>query len=373
MEQDDDELLATALAASEAEYAAEQAEINAAMFASLYHPQWDPELNDAQVAQEMYMVQLGDASSSDELLARLSMAEGSSSQEVNTFIKEIVNALAARDDFLEGVDTMSDEEIASSMVEAMNDEEMAFILFFLTGNGSQQGVDTTNDQEIARSLAGGGGSQGVDTFNDEEMARMMYEAQFHEEGSAAGSESAEAIAKVIAENAQIAKQRDEPPPPPLEGGLEGLANHGQNVHVSAVEQPAMRTMEELLQRPLPPQMCPHDMIQELHQQISRPDLTCSPVNLLPNAQQGALVVLTSPDQLQVRCSRSQRIFEDVLVAVWNVVRNHKDKDELIRRLAEEIHEGVGQCNTGRITRLVNALRGFVDIGGQDVAQVPSLT
>ena len=38
----------------------------------------------------------------------------------------------------------------------------------------------------------------------------------------------------------------------------------------------------------------------------------------------------------------------VLIAVWNVTRVHKDKDEMTKRLAEEIAEGVGKCCGGRI-------------------------
>ena len=423
---DDDEELLAALVASEAEYHTDQAAMNAGIFAS-FNDSSDSELSDEQVAEEMYMAQLEDASSLDEILAR-SMAQGSSqgvsnffeedarslaggggvprrvdttlndemiarsladgddNQQVDTFMDEIIARTLAggENDQVEvrtlideeiartlaggeeEVSTINDEELARSLAEAFNDEEMDFISLFLMGDDSQ-GMDTTDDEAIARSLAGGGGSQEIDTLHDQEMARMMYQAQENEEGSE------DAIAKAIAENAKLAKQRDEPPPPPLEGGLGNLANHTQNVHVSAEEQPAMRTVEELMQRPLPPQMGPREMIQELHQQISRPDLTCAPVHLLQDAQQGALAVLASPDQLQVRCNRSQRVFEGVLVAVWNVIRSHKDKDEMIRRLAEEIHEGVGQCNTGRVTRLVNALRGFVDIGGQDVAQVTPLS
>ena len=41
---------------------------------------------------------------------------------------------------------------------------------------------------------------------------------------------------------------------------------------------------------------------------------------------------------------------------------------MTRRLAEEIAEGVGVCPGGKIGRLVNALRGFVNIGGELVEE-----
>ena len=241
-----------------------------------------------------------------------------------------------------GADTSADERLASSLA-----------------GSSSQGADTSADERLARSLAGSS-SQGADTSKDAEMARKLYQAEENAGGSGSGGggkSSAEAIAKVIEVNAKRAKreeQRQQPPPP--SGGLGRLAQHRDNVHAQAVEQPAFKTIEELMQRPLPRGMRPDDMIRELRQQLSRSDLTRSPVKLRHHAQQGALAVLNSPAHLHVRCSSSGRAFVDVLVAVWNVIRVHKDKDELLRRLAEEIYEGEENCTTGRVGRLINALR-----------------
>ena len=51
-----------------------------------------------------------------------------------------------------------------------------------------------------------------------------------------------------------------------------------------------------------------------------------------------------------------------------MITRHKDTTELTRRLAEEIAEGAGVCPGGKIGRLVNALRGFVNIGGELVEE-----
>ena len=51
-----------------------------------------------------------------------------------------------------------------------------------------------------------------------------------------------------------------------------------------------------------------------------------------------------------------------------MITRHKDTTELTRRLAEEIAEGAGVCPGGKIGRLVNALRGFVNIGGEMVEE-----
>ena len=345
--------------------------------------------NDAKVAEELYKAQLKDTSASNERLAR-SLAGGSRPDTSED--ERLARSLAGGDS--QGMNTADDEAYARSLAGGSRDTSEDERLARSLAGGSSQGMNTADDEKFARSLAGGssqgmntaddekfarslagGSSQRLDTSKDAEIARKVYQAQENEGGSAAGGKSsADAIAKVIEENAKRAKraeQREQPPPP--RGGLGGLAHHRDNVHAEAVEQPAFKTVDELLQRSLPRGMRPDDMIREIKQQISRTDLLRSPVKLKHEAQQGALAVLNSPPHLHVRCPKSGNEFSRVMVAVYNVIRSHKDKDELIRRLAEEIHEGNGECPTGRLGRLVNALRGFVDVGGQDVQQVLSLT
>lgn len=66
-------------------------------------------------------------------------------------------------------------------------------------------------------------------------------------------------------------------------------------------------------------------------------------------------------------------FDDTLVAVWNIIRTRgADKTHMIRRLAEEIAEGEGMCSGGRVCRLINSLRGFVDVGIHMVHERESL-
>jgi hypothetical protein len=53
-------------------------------------------------------------------------------------------------------------------------------------------------------------------------------------------------------------------------------------------------------------------------------------------------------------------FGELLSSVWAVIQGHEHAEELSRRLREELFEGRGMCFTGRATRLLNALQGFVD-------------
>lgn len=50
--------------------------------------------------------------------------------------------------------------------------------------------------------------------------------------------------------------------------------------------------------------------------------------------------------------------KSLFMSVWNCICNSKLRDELLNRLIEELEDANGQCLTGCIGRLVNALRGF---------------
>jgi len=49
---------------------------------------------------------------------------------------------------------------------------------------------------------------------------------------------------------------------------------------------------------------------------------------------------------------------EVIVAVWDRIRNHKDREEIINVLNIEIQDAKNMCFTGRVTRIVNCLCGF---------------
>lgn len=136
-------------------------------------------------------------------------------------------------------------------------------------------------------------------------------------------------------------------------GLRGLAAHGQNVHAAVIEGQAIKTMDDLVSTPLPPGMSVLDMIENCKQCVS----FLQPQNEITLR---ACDELGSNELLDIE--HGGYSFRQVLVGVWNMTIRHKDKVEMTKRLCEEMFEGIGTCPGGRIGRLVNALRGFVDVG-----------
>jgi hypothetical protein len=49
---------------------------------------------------------------------------------------------------------------------------------------------------------------------------------------------------------------------------------------------------------------------------------------------------------------------DVFASVYAFIFSHKDKDEMLKRLHEEMNDSSHMCLVGHVTRLVNSIRGF---------------
>jgi hypothetical protein len=159
----------------------------------------------------------------------------------------------------------------------------------------------------------------------------------------------QALAEIALEQAR--------PPPAASVALRDLASHSQNVHSAAVEGAANQSIAEILAIPLPPGTNVDNMVEFAKEAISR-----CPAGLNPATARAAIAELSNRAILEATYNRF--VYKNVLAAVWSIICKHKDSQDIIRRLAEEVHEGVGMCNGGKIGRLVNSLRGFVNVGGQ---------
>lgn len=49
---------------------------------------------------------------------------------------------------------------------------------------------------------------------------------------------------------------------------------------------------------------------------------------------------------------------DLFASIYFFITNHKHKNELLKRLFEEINECTGTCSLGHITRMINSIQGF---------------
>ena len=53
-------------------------------------------------------------------------------------------------------------------------------------------------------------------------------------------------------------------------------------------------------------------------------------------------------------------FKELLVAVWSIIRDHKDGNEIIDIMNTEMADADCKCFTGKMSRLINCLNGYDD-------------
>lgn len=55
-----------------------------------------------------------------------------------------------------------------------------------------------------------------------------------------------------------------------------------------------------------------------------------------------------------------RAYPKALDAVWAYIKSHKERKELEVRLSQELHDNIGMCGQGNLSRLINAVTGYLD-------------
>lgn len=137
--------------------------------------------------------------------------------------------------------------------------------------------------------------------------------------------------------------------------LRNFTGHAQNVHDAAVQNPAMNTFTELRVRAIRDRVDDQMWCEE-----ARVAIQASPAGLRLSDRNQAISILTNNADMSMEVRGTP--FRNYVAVVWNVIRGHRQRADMIRRLAEELSEGRGVCALGRVGRLINALRGFIDVG-----------
>lgn len=135
-----------------------------------------------------------------------------------------------------------------------------------------------------------------------------------------------------------------------EGGIDlaAFGRDSQSVHRSSVQAATQKAVEILMARPIPAEM---EALVEITQAFD--DSTA--VRFGANAKERALIELTND---YYNTEAFNQIYGNVLDRVWAYIRIHTERSELIRRLAQEIIEGVKMCVNGKMTHLVNVIYAY---------------
>ena len=121
----------------------------------------------------------------------------------------------------------------------------------------------------------------------------------------------------------------------------GVFNDSQNVHSSSIQKSVKESINNLMKDSF---TCEKKFIIETLL-TSKLECISSLLSYLDDKDYHSTLLLT---------------FYDVFVKVFGRISNSPHKEELMRRLDEEMMESKDKCFTGRITRLLNVLNGFYE-------------
>lgn len=141
-----------------------------------------------------------------------------------------------------------------------------------------------------------------------------------------------------------------------DGGIDlaGFANDRQSVHRGSVQKETEENIKRILELPLLPPLIPH------FKQSSYIEFLIALNNNGTSGKDLLIVdyVLRKECNMEIIAFGTDHL--TVFNHVWSYIQSHEHKDELIRRLREEVVESRGMCSNGKICRLINALQGFMD-------------
>lgn len=130
--------------------------------------------------------------------------------------------------------------------------------------------------------------------------------------------------------------------------LRAFGQDTQNVHRSAIQNSTAAALRVILARPLGQGQ---DTIPEIATEFNAARFQNRRARVLRELDWD----LASRD-----LAAFDHSFKDVLDHVWATIRTHEHKDELVRRLFQELYDGIGMCSNGKMCRLLCVLQGFDD-------------
>ena len=140
--------------------------------------------------------------------------------------------------------------------------------------------------------------------------------------------------------------------------LRAMAGDKQSVHRSSVQSSTEKAVRILLSRPVDEDQ---ETLAEIEADFNNPKIVRFSGT---SGLKDRLIIELQNDYFNTEAFSV--LYGDVLNVVWTYIRNHKERVELVVRLAQEVVEGMGQCTNGKMARLVNVLRGF-DLTMEDEA------
>ncbi len=148
-------------------------------------------------------------------------------------------------------------------------------------------------------------------------------------------------------NQQIGLRRD----PEGSIDLEAFARDSQSVHRSSVQKALLDGLHLIQTYSVPDSL---DAFNEIMNEYTKRGLF-RPKHAICHT------FAIDMDTLSVSLADQTYSYIDIVTHLWAHIRTHRSKEELVKRLMEELEDGYLHCGNGKMARLINVLSGFEDV------------
>jgi len=124
--------------------------------------------------------------------------------------------------------------------------------------------------------------------------------------------------------------------------LQAFANDNQNVHRSSIQRSTKVALDYVLSKPI---MKDQATMMEIKAAFDEGEWNPKPMEELDSDITRRLVAFGHS-------------LKTVLDHVWSIIRTHEHKRELVKRLYQELNDGIGMCSNGKMCRLLTVLQGY---------------
>jgi hypothetical protein len=139
----------------------------------------------------------------------------------------------------------------------------------------------------------------------------------------------------------------------INGKVHNIFENAQNVHASNIEKSVQEILNVLL-------MYPTLKIKDDIIDYSYVELNINKLIDNQNIEKNVLErIKLSLNRIKLdRMLYSNCTLSTIIVKLWSYIVNNKNKDEMLKRLVEELDDMSGTCSSGFLSRLINVITGF---------------
>ena len=140
----------------------------------------------------------------------------------------------------------------------------------------------------------------------------------------------------------------------LGGKGKTISDNKQNVHVKEIEKSVLRILEILCYVPtlkINENQIDFEYVEEKIKQLIEKENDENKINISLNR-------IRMDRTLYSSLSMTISVF---MVKLWSYIQTHENKNEIEKRLLQELEDMAGTCTSGYITRFVNTLSGFGEL------------